>query len=221
MVFFLESNHQNLNYKYYIVLSMMAIATLFLTIILSILFFKFSNDKNLKKFLLIYIIYFIMVIIFSKLYILFDKILYQYKGEITFIICLSIFMMIFLSSRINKFFIFLSLIIFILSITKIIYIEINKRNLQNKIINNKDIQNLKIKNNKDIYIVLYNAAISLKEFDKIYNLSVEEKFLKNLPQEFIYHQNIKPLSNNSRESIKQIFNFGNISNQNNSKIFLK
>ena len=54
--------------------------------------------------------------------------------------------------------------------------------MQNKIINNKDIQNLKIKNNKDIYIVLYNAAISLKEFDKIYNLSVEEKFLKNLPQ---------------------------------------
>ena len=45
VVFFLESNHQNLNYKYYIVLSMMAIATLFLTIILSILFFKFFNDK--------------------------------------------------------------------------------------------------------------------------------------------------------------------------------
>ena len=60
---------------------------------------------------------------------------------------------------------------------------------------------------------------SLKEFDTIYNLSVEEKFLKNLPQEFFYHQNIKPLSINSRVSIKQIFNFGNISNQNNSKNF--
>ena len=73
------------------------------------------------KFLIISIIYFIMVIIFSKLYILFDKILYQYKGEITFIICLSIFMMKFLSSRINKFFIFLSLIIFILSIKNNLY----------------------------------------------------------------------------------------------------
>ena len=128
------------------------------------------------------------------------------KGEIVLLICLILFSVIYFSNIIKKFFILFSIITFILFTGKIISYEIINKPSFNET-NNTSNLNFKRENNKNIFIIIFDAAISLEEFDEVYKLDIKNKFLSNLPDYAIYHENIKPLSNNSGESISQIINF--------------
>ena len=219
LIYFLESNHKNFNFEYYFVFFILVLSTIIFSIVFGIIFIRFFNDTDLSKFLLTSIFYFIMIVFFGNLYNYFDGILFKNKGEIVFLISFSLFLIIVLSSKINKFFVIFSLTIFLISIIKIFVFEINKKisiKKDNYIIN---FENYKIQNNKDIYIIIFDAAISLEEFDKIYKLNTKKEFLNNLPYKYIYHKNIKPLANNSGEAIKKILNFNRINKIDNSNKF--
>ena len=205
--YFLESNIKNFNSEYYIAFFLLIIISIFVSSILGLVLIRFFNDKNSEKFLLFSMFNFIMIIFFSYLYSYFNNIFFDNRAEIVFLICFCLFSILIFSSKLKKFFLFFCIISFILTIGKILYLETNNNISNKKIVSKLIYENFKISSKKDIYIIIFDGAISLDEFDEIYNLNVKEKFLENLPKEYIYHKNIKALSNNSGESIEKIFNF--------------
>ena len=127
LIYFLESNHKNFNFEYYFVFFILVLSIFIFSIVFGIIFIRFFNDTDLSKFLLTSIFYFIMIVFFGNLYNYFDGILFKNKGEIVFLISFSLFLIIVLSSKINKFFVIFSLTIFLISIIKIFVFEINKK----------------------------------------------------------------------------------------------
>lgn len=211
-IYLLETNLNSFNYEYYISFFILIIFKLSFIVLLSLLFIKFLNDKSLSKLLLTSVFYFLMTLVFTNLYNFLPNMFNKNKGEIVLLICLILFSVIYFSNTIKKFFIFFSIITFILFTGKIISYEIINKPSFNET-NNTSNLNFKRENNKNIFIIIFDAAISLEEFDEVYKLDIKNKFLSNLPDYAIYHENIKPLSNNSGESISQIINF----NQDNKK----
>ncbi len=216
LIYFLESNHKNFNFEYFFVFFILIILTIILTFICGFIFIKFFNDTNLSKLLLTSIFYFIMIIFFGSLYNYFDGILFKNRGEIVLLISFSLFIVIAISSKASKFFVIFSLVIFLISIIKIFFFELSTKISNKENISIINLENYKVKNKKDIFIIIFDAAISLEEFDEIYNLNTKSEFLNILPHQFIYHENVKPLSNNSGEAIKKVFNFNRIHNKDNS-----
>lgn len=206
LIYFLETNLNSFNYEYYLTFFILLIFKLLIIILLSLIFFKIFKDKSFSKLLLGSIFYFLMTLVFSNLYNFFPNIFNNNKGEIVLFICLILFAVIYFSDKISKFFTIFCITTFFLFTGKIIIYEIDNKFFDSEA-NKMSEMNYKRESNKNIFIIIFDAAISLEEFEEVYELKVKDKFLSNLPNNVVYHKNIKPFSNNSGESIKQIINF--------------
>ncbi len=200
-----------------------------------IIFFKYKRSFFQILFffgLLSYILFsydkikFLVTFVFIK----FEQ--FTFEGELSLIICIILigfFSFIFVKKKsliLNLISVYI-LFIFVINVLGIINSEINKKKPSNRIsfisdekyFSSKELEEIKLnKNNRNIYYIIPDAAITLEEYKRIYSSEINiDKIVNEFKkQNFHYIQNVIPSYTGTKLVLSQILNLNYFLNEINS-----